>query len=164
MKRHSIASIVCGLLIALTSLAAQSSAATPHENVLYTFQDAIDGSLPLASLLLDSSGNIYGTTAVGGLAGAGNIFELTPTSSGWSESTLYAFQGTPDGSYATGSLVMDTAGNLYGTTAQGGTGSSCLSGCGTVFQLSPPANGVLGQSRSFTRSRAELTVLTLVTE
>lgn len=98
------------------------------------------------TLTIDSSGNLYGTSALGGASGNGFVFELTPPTSGgsWTFSTLYSFSGTPDGSLPAGGLVRASNGVLYGTTYFGGPvtkwgGSSY--GIGTVFQLSPSTSG-----------------------
>ncbi len=111
--------------------------------VLYTLDYVPDGALPWAALLRDSSGNLYGTTAEGGSASCGTVFELSPPSvsgSPWTFNVLYTFAGGTDGCYSAASLIMDSLGNLYGTTETGGnnTGASNL---GTVFELSPPAGG-----------------------
>jgi uncharacterized repeat protein (TIGR03803 family) len=132
---------VAGLVIALISFTAPSWAATSGQKVLYAFQGGTDGFYPEGGLLFDASGNLYGTTTGGGAPGAGTVFELTPTANGWSETVLYHFQGGTDGYYPDTSLVMDAAGNLYGTTLYGGTGPCAVSGCGTVFELMPPVNG-----------------------
>lgn len=110
------------------------------EKVLYSFgAGSTDGSNPSAGLIFDAAGNLYGTTNNGGAYGYGTAFELTPNGDGsWTETILHSFNknGT-DGFEPTGGLVLDAAGNLYGTTAQGG-----ISGfCGTVFELSPQTGG-----------------------
>lgn len=88
--------------------------------IVYNFNPgAGDGSEPVGGLLSDAHGNLYGTTYFGGAYGGGTVFELTPTSGGWSERILSSFQ-TADGTYPYGSLVLDDAGNLYGTTYSGG--------------------------------------------
>jgi uncharacterized repeat protein (TIGR03803 family) len=87
--------------------------------------------MPLAGLISDHDGNLYGTTYVGG--DYGNVFEVSP---GGTETVLYAFKGGTDGANPEASLVMDKAGNLYGTTTKGGnTRCSNHQGCGTVFEL-----------------------------
>lgn len=104
------------------------------ETVLYTFVGSGDGNEPLGGLVMDASGNLYGTTQFGGL-GEGNVFEIAPDGT---ETALYTFQGKPDGARPTGDLIMDSAGNLYGTTAFGGNDcQESLYGCGTVFKLVP---------------------------
>jgi uncharacterized repeat protein (TIGR03803 family) len=99
------------------------------ETVLYTFEGwkKHDGAEPFAGLIRDTSGNLYGTTNMGGAYGYGTIFRVTPAGK---ETVLYSFAGMPDGANPTGSLVMDAQGNLYGTTFVGGT-----YGDGTVFQV-----------------------------
>lgn len=91
-----------------------------------------DGSEPEASVLLDSAGNVYGTTSGGGSSGAGTVFKLTPSGNGWTEQTLHSFTFGSDGARPRSSLIMDRAGNLYGTTLLGGA-----SGNGVVFKLHP---------------------------
>lgn len=135
-----IAKAVTGLLATLISLVAPLLATAADQKILYTFQGGIDGAGPASSLIFDASGNLYGATTDGGTGGLGTVFELTPTSNGWSESVLYSFQGGADGDFSNSGLVMDGAGNLYGTTLFGGTGG-CAGGCGTVFQLTPSAHG-----------------------
>jgi uncharacterized repeat protein (TIGR03803 family) len=105
--------------------------------VLYSFSGGADGKHPFAGLVFDSAGNLYGTTEQGG-DGYGVVFELSPTTGGgWSETVLYTFTGAADGREPQyGSLVFDSAGNLYGTTTYGGAYSE-----GVAFELSPPAGG-----------------------
>jgi uncharacterized repeat protein (TIGR03803 family) len=122
----------------------QSSAGTWTESVLYSFAGPPDGENPYSSLIFDADGNLYGTTANGGQYGKGTVFRLTPTRHGtWKESVLHSFVGSPDGlDPAAAGLVFDAAGNLYGTTAFGGSTSNCGSlGCGVVFSLTPNSDG-----------------------
>jgi hypothetical protein len=97
------------------------------------------GSDPLGGLTFDSSGNLYGTTySAARTSGLG--FRLNhggAPGSPWSLSVLYGFKGSPDGAQPAANLVFHDAGKLYSTTQQGGTGSACQVGCGTVFQLWP---------------------------
>jgi len=116
------------------------------ETVLYNFTGSADGGQPYGSLVFDAAGNLYGTTDFGGSAncnlGCGTVFKLTPGSSGWSETVLYTFSGGNDGREPSARVGFDAAGNLYGTTLQGGNISSvCSSGCGTVFKLTPGSSG-----------------------
>jgi hypothetical protein len=117
------------------------------EQVLYSFTGTGgDGTLPAAALILDAARNLFGTTAFGGTGscagffpGCGTVFELSPNGiGGWTETVLYSFQGSADGATPITSLILDRAGNLYGTTGEGENGICC----GTAFELSP--NGVGG--------------------
>ncbi len=120
------------------------------ETLLYSFQGTTtDGGFPLAGLILDSLGNLYGTTYHGGTsycAGCGTVFQLSPNKNGgWAENILHIFesvQGNGDGVNPAASLIFDQSGNLYGTTVHGGSGTGCSNnGCGTVFELSPNGKG-----------------------
>src|ERR1022692_2790827 len=109
------------------------------EKVLHSFSGGADGTHPYAGLIFDAAGNLYGTTDLGGAYGYGTVFELTPAAGGtWTEKVLHNFnnEGT-DGIERLGPLIIDAAGNLYGTTYQGGAYNSY----GTVFELTPAAGG-----------------------
>ena len=100
------------------------------ESVLYSFgpQGSGDGDQPQASLVMDKSGNLYGTTISGGSNDFGTVFRLSPKAGGgWTETILYDFAPTGDGRYPTTDLVLDANGNLYGTTGSGGTKFGALS-------------------------------------
>jgi uncharacterized repeat protein (TIGR03803 family) len=108
-----------------------------QETVLYNFTGGSDGGNPYTSnVVLDSAGNLYGTTGGGGEYGAGVVFELNPSGGSWTETVLYSFTGGADGGGPASGVIFDAAGNLYGTTVNGGIGS-CGGGCGTVFELAP---------------------------
>ncbi len=122
------------------------------EKVLYSFGGSPDGYLPIAGLVLDAAGNLYGTTYYGGVHGCndvanncGTVFELSPRQGGgWTEKVLHSFGKGTDGYWPYGGLILDAAGNLYGTTVVGGVDTTCeviFSGCGTVFELSPDGSG-----------------------
>ena len=103
--------------------------------VLYSFAGGGDGANPFAGLVADDSGNFYGTTTSGGTYGNGTVFKITPRGK---ETVVYSFAGGSDGVYPIGTLLRDTAGNLYGTATNGGIdcdGSGF--GCGIVFKLTP---------------------------
>jgi uncharacterized repeat protein (TIGR03803 family) len=88
-------------------------------------------------LVFDASGNLYGTTLDGGAYGRGAVFQMTPQSSGWSESILYSFSiSNGDGWDPAGQLVIDGAGNLYGAALSGGQ-KACDDGCGIIFEITP---------------------------
>ena len=92
-------------------------------------------------LFRDAAGNLYGSTLEGGAYGAGSVYKLSPSGSGdWTKTDLHEFGNGADGTLPNGGLVVDAAGNVYGTTGQGGT-YCAPSGCGTVFELSPGEGG-----------------------
>jgi uncharacterized repeat protein (TIGR03803 family) len=115
----------------------QHTASGWHEKVLHYFDNnGNDGVTPgWGALIMDAMGSLYGTTASGGCCG-GTVFKLTPGADGrWKETILYDFQGGAGGLEPAAGVVMDQAGNLYGTTISGGT---C---CGVVYKLPPGAKG-----------------------
>jgi uncharacterized repeat protein (TIGR03803 family) len=140
--------------IALTLLLVGSAWARSREKVLHSFRGGKDGFQPLSALVADAAGNLYGSTLQGGgsgcFHGCGTVFELTPsTKGGWAEKILHSFKGGDDGEAPESSLVFDGAGNLFGTTVNGGTGRNCSTrqaGCGTVFKLSPNGDGTWTES------------------
>jgi len=103
------------------------------ENILHSFQEASDGAYPFGGVIFDQAGNLYGTTAYSGPAGAGTIFQLTPSNGTWTLTVLHSFAGS-DGPF--GGLTMDAAGNLYGTTYADGANLF-----GSVFRLTPSGDG-----------------------
>lgn len=113
----------CGVVFKLDSAG--------NETVLYSFQGGAvgDGSGPNAGLIMDSAGNLYGTTSSGGANYQGIVFKVNPSGA---ENVLYSFAGGTDASSPNGGLVEDAAGNLYGTSSGGGA-----FGSGTVFVVSP---------------------------
>lgn len=108
------------------------------EKILYTFGGGKNGAHPQASLTMDASGNLYGTTSIGGSYNEGTIFELSPQAGGtWEYKVLYNFVYEGAGGFQpVGTLVFDSAGNLYGTTQDGGT-----YGSGTLYEFSPTPEG-----------------------
>jgi uncharacterized repeat protein (TIGR03803 family) len=127
-----------GVVYKLTAPAQGQTAWT--QTTLYTFTGGADGATPYAGLFMDESGALYGTTyAGGGASGDGVVFKLTPPAQGqtnWTQTVLWSFTGGNDGGVPVCTLIQDSNGNLYGTTTLGGTGV-----VGTVFELSPPAQG-----------------------
>ena len=130
---------VLAAMLVLAAIAAQVQTAEASK-VLYTFTGQADGGSPHASVITDAKGNIYGTTQLGGDLtcnapnGCGTVYKLSKTGE---ETVLYSFTGGTDGAYPYAALLMDAAGNLYGTASAGGGGTGCFGiGCGTVFKLS----------------------------
>ena len=152
-QRTRLASRSLALLAFLVALASAASAEW-KEKVLYSFQGgSSDGSTPAGGVVFDSLGNLYGATSGGGSGSCagffqcGMVYQLSPPAQKggpWTETVLHNFQGNKsgDGTSPGGGLVIDKAGNLYGTTGYGGTGGCVLlgskEGCGTVYELSPP--------------------------
>ena len=115
------------------------------ETILYAFHGDPDGQEPVAALITDASGALYGTTLQGGATNFGTVFALKPApSGGYTEQLLHSFDHAPsnDGYFPTGALIEDGTGALYGTTDYGG-GTACYNGagCGIVFQLKPSRSG-----------------------
>jgi uncharacterized repeat protein (TIGR03803 family) len=115
------------------------SGSTWTESVLYSFKGVDnDGGNPEAGLVLDSEGNLYGTTAGGGTFslscydGCGTVFKLTDSGGKWQESVLYRFAAGLDGAEPSAPVILDSEGNVYGTTPYAGSGAG-----GTVFMIEP---------------------------
>jgi uncharacterized repeat protein (TIGR03803 family) len=125
-------SLALALVAGLLLLFANSAIAATNETVLHTFVGGSDGSYPVAGLIADASGNLYGTTRYGGANGQGIVYELTKSGTVWNETILYSFAGGNDGASPAAPVVMDKSGNLYGTTRLGGPDNA-----GTVFELTP---------------------------
>ena len=126
-------------------LCAMEPAQAQTFTLLHTFTGAPDGAVPIAGLVQDPAGNLYGTTQQGGITGGvcansglngcGTVFKVDPSGN---ETVLYRFTGGTDGQFPSAGLVLDLAGNLYGTTQYGGpVTAACGIGCGTVFKLDP---------------------------
>lgn len=131
MKFARLTSIAAIALFAVLALPATMLAQTQTLTVLHNFTGAPDGIYPNGALLLDQSGNLYGTTSQGGTGGIGTVFKVD--SSG-SESVVYSFSGSSGGAHPLGGLVRDAAGNLYGTTSDSAY-CQAPNGCGNVFRL-----------------------------
>jgi uncharacterized repeat protein (TIGR03803 family) len=138
----------CTVFVGLSLVANGVLAAPPKESVLYRFNGGNDGDAPMASMIADNAGNLYGTTSMGGgstncTSGCGMVFELSPPAQQggkWTESVLYSFQGGADGATPSASLTADKSGNLYGTTLAGGgdCNNPNAASCGVVFELMRP--------------------------
>jgi uncharacterized repeat protein (TIGR03803 family) len=140
---------VSGKAAEITSLGSQTHSLSDlgyeavSESVLWSFGATGDDAVrPFAGLIADKWGNLYGTTVAGGVHGLGTAFELSPPSSKqpqWSERVLWSFGATSDDGQQPSGLIADKWGNLYGTTNEGGAYCPSFGGCGTVFELIPPA-------------------------
>jgi uncharacterized repeat protein (TIGR03803 family) len=130
----------CGLVFKLSP----KSGSEWEETVLYEFTRGTDGGVPMAGLVMDGSGNLYGTTYGGGnpnFCGSQNdcgvVFELSPGTSGYTETVMHEFVSS-DGAFSGAPLTRDSSGNLFGTTFDGGILSDCSGvGCGVVFEVTP---------------------------
>jgi uncharacterized repeat protein (TIGR03803 family) len=111
-----------------------------HETVLCSFTDGTDGGLPRAGVIWDSAGNLYGTTSAGGTSDRGVLYKVDKTGK---ETVLHSFTGQADGDYPFTGVIRDPAGNLYGTTSDGGSYNG-----GQVYKVS--ANGQKTALYSFT--------------
>lgn len=136
------------LALVTIGLACSPLAHAQQESVLFSFSgtnyNGGGGTDPLSGVIFDAKGNAYGPAFDGGFNFGGTIFELIPASnSTWKEKILHTFaQGsTKDGTMPDGGLIFDAAGNLYGTTLEGGAAT-----LGTVFRLSPQPNGTWKES------------------
>jgi uncharacterized repeat protein (TIGR03803 family) len=112
---------------------------------LYAFKDQPDGALPYGGLIFDQAENLYGTTYYAGVHDVGTVYKLTHAGGAWHETVLYSFKGGSNGSAPISTLVADKAGNLYGTTSDGGAGCAC----GVIFKLAPNANGTWSETTPY---------------
>lgn len=124
------------------------------ETVLHQFSGLANGASPVAPLTRDAAGNLYGVTKEGGIPsstlayGHGVVFKITPQGQ---FSVLHKFAASgAEGALPSGPLTIDSAGNLYGTAAQGGNLSSCSNGCGVVFKVT--SKGVFSVLHAFTET------------
>lgn len=125
------------VLVALVGAGSQQALAQT-ESLLHSFSlSSSDGQHPYAGLTMDSSGNLYGTTYVGGTHGRGIAYKLSSSGGTWTESVLWNFGNTGDGYYPSSGMFLDGNGTLWGTTNGGGLvfGAACPPGCGTFFSL-----------------------------
>jgi len=123
----------CGIVYKLTPITKGKKKGTWTEKILYSFKGKKDGASPLGKIVFDAAGNIYGGTQQGGKPNAGTVFELVaPLAKGaYKERVLWTFSGN-DGHRLEGGVIIDSGGNLFGTTSGGGS-----SGNGVVFEVTP---------------------------
>ena len=119
------------------------------ENVIYAFPGGADGSGPASGVALDTAGNLYGEVETGGSAGVGLVYKLSPQSGSWKYTVILDFNGVNGASPNLDSVILDSAGNVYATTDNGGICGEFLGGCGVVFELSPNKNGGYNQTRLY---------------
>jgi uncharacterized repeat protein (TIGR03803 family) len=142
-RQFPLSSCRIGFFVLTVVLFASSGLSATTETPLYAFLGQPDGLYPSGGLVADSAGNLYGTTWYGGTdysCRCGTVFELSPsvtTGGSWTETILYSFRGPAanDGWTPGGSVVIDGAGNLFGSTYSGPSNS-----LGTIFELSPPSS------------------------
>jgi len=149
--------IGCGTVFKVTPPPPGSTKWT--KTTIHNFASGADGAVPFGRLLIDGSGAVFGTTSQGGnsqcgdgigdVIGCGTVFKLVPPAPGrtaWTKTVIYHFKGIPDGMSPQSGLIVDAAGNLVGTTFNGGNGNCSdryyrIIGCGTIFKLTRPAAG-----------------------
>src|SRR6266700_445429 len=119
---------------AIMAMLASGARAASTTNVIYSFAGDADGEYTDTDLVIDSAGNLYGTSVLGGNFGGGTVFQLTPSGDSWIHTVLYSFSGGADGGEPYKGVTLDTEGNLYGTAVTGGSGS-CEGGCGVAYKL-----------------------------
>jgi uncharacterized repeat protein (TIGR03803 family) len=134
-------------VISLIALAVAYPAFAQTESVLYSFgASSTDGKAPRGPLVMDKKGNLYGVTWYGGTNGYGTVFELSPSGTSWTETVLYNFGAAPDAQNPQTGLIIDSKGNLYGTSPFGGAHKNNQGQpdpLGAVFELTPTTkNGV----------------------
>src|ERR1700730_8391250 len=123
-KQFSLRLFVVMAMLATASLLTAASADAQEVRTLHNFlNNGRDGVAPPAEVTFDVSGNLYGTTSLGGVYNSGTVFELMPKVGGWAEKILHSFSNNLiDGNDPGGGLIFDPKGNLYGTTYKGGSG------------------------------------------
>ena len=137
--RPRVPAFALGLFCALTLVAMRGAQAQTF-SVIHNFGGGQDGATPSAGLTMDKAGNFYGTTFAGGSKALGTVYRLKRSGSSWVADGLYSFLGgVGDGSEPLARVILGPDGSLYGTASEGGFQSCGGLGCGTVFQLRPPA-------------------------
>ena len=139
MKRVFALLVLVGFLsLTVSFIAPPSASAGTAPTIISPATYPPFGANPYSPLVIDSAGNLYGTATTGGRHNFGTVFRLTPAADKWVATVLYSFKGGEDGDLPYGGVILDGAGNLYGTTTSGGK-PPCS--CGTVFELTPSTTG-----------------------
>jgi len=145
MKTYKARTYLRAAVLLAVAVSGSSLAQAQTLTTIRSFAGGNDGEypFPVGRIPFDSNGALYGTTAAGGGSGNnGTVFQLVPPTvqgGAWTENVLYRFAGGADGRQPGTGLVFDAIGNLYGATQFGGNAQACGGGCGTIFELSPPA-------------------------
>lgn len=135
----------CGTVFVLTP----SSNGVWKESILHHFEAITDGRVPIDGVSIDAAGNLYGVTefSLNSTGYIGQVYEISPNGTKWTFKTLHNFLPATDGYYPLGSVVLDSEGNLYGTTQFGAESAGCYNqGCGIIYELSPGSNGTWTES------------------
>lgn len=138
MRLHNLSARLAAAVFAslLAFLLLCTPANAQGARVVFSFNSGAGGYDPIAGLVADSAGNLYGTTHVGGVNNGGTAFKLARQADGWKETVLHSFGASGDGTFLFSGLTLGPEGSLYGITTQGGA-----HGGGVVFQLSPASGG-----------------------
>ncbi len=143
-RNQRLTAISLWVLVGVLTVVTMRPAQAQTYQVIHSFGGLVDGAKPLAGVTIDQAGNLLGTTygggAHGGLQGYGVVYKLALRGSSWLLTPLYNFQAGQDGAYPAAPPVIASNGVLYGNT-RGGAGTSCNEGigCGTLYELQPPA-------------------------
>ncbi len=145
LRRAAASGLALAAVFGLTVVLTQRAQAQTY-TVIHNFAGGQDGATPMAGLTADGAGNLYGTAADGGnsggncnASGCGTVFRLSNRNSGWVLTPLYSFVGGEDGANPEANVVIGSDGSLFGSTYLGG-GTCDGDGCGTIFNLRPPAS------------------------
>jgi hypothetical protein len=151
MRHNTLIFVLTAMVSIATCVCPDAAGASAKFQVLYNFEGGKRGGGPSGNLVADGHGNFYGVAGDGipcheNSLGCGVVYKIAPSGEQWKETVLYMFRGGSDGAVPFGSLVLDGAGNIFGTTMDGGGQGNCTFeqqnlGCGTVFELTPSPGG-----------------------
>jgi uncharacterized repeat protein (TIGR03803 family) len=124
-------------IFGVVGLLASGARAAGTAQVIYSFAGDDDGEYADTDLVIDRAGNLYGSTVQGGHFNSGTVFQLAPSSNGWTHTVLYSFMGAADGGEPYKGVTLGAQGDIYGTAGVGGlhAGPCTDTGCGVVFKL-----------------------------